>query len=633
MPEIRVLPERVANQIAAGEVVERPAAVVKELLENSLDAGATRVVVEFRHGGKSFMAVEDDGCGMTPDQALMALEMHATSKIRTAEDLNEVRTFGFRGEAVPSIASVSRFTLRTRPAGAETGVEIFVNGGKFTHQREAVVAPGTRVEVANLFQPVPARLKFMKAENTEAAHITRLVRLYAVAQPQVGFTLLENGDEIFRSPAQASLAERVREIYGRQLADDLAPLAESERGGMRLWGLLGKPGVGRATRQEMVTIVNGRPVDSRALAYALVESYHTLLPKGRYPLAFLFLDIDPRWVDVNVHPAKREVRFRDEPGVRQFVITEVLRHLGALGATVAPPPVETSPWAAGVRSTSTTAGVWNANDATAGTAGANAPSPATPPSTPPVPPATTPATATASPFAPPPATPPHYSPDPRSPLPAPSAPVPARAAPAASFRLGWRFAGHLTGDLLLFETPAPAGGLVVMSVRAARARIQYERVLARFNSREPVSQQLLLPAPLELDPLAADVLRDGMPILRAAGFDISEFGRGLFRVHAVPDWLADAPVEARLRDIIAGLGRHTGDFQRRHMAYEFLAKQASDAATAGGAGAGTTFSADTAGALARELFLCSQPTVCPRGRPVFFEITRSELARRLGAGS
>ncbi|MDR3229405.1 MAG: DNA mismatch repair endonuclease MutL, partial [Puniceicoccales bacterium] len=331
MPEIRVLSEKVANQIAAGEVVERPAAVVKELLENSLDAGATRIAVEFRHGGKSFIAVEDNGCGMSPDQALMSLEMHATSKIRNADDLNEIRTFGFRGEAVPSIASVTRFTLRTRPSDSLSGTELFVNAGRFIHQKEAGMAPGTRVEAANLFHPVPARLKFLKSENTEAAHITRLVRLYAVAQPQVGFTLTEDGQEIFRSPAAQELPERVREIWGSQLANDLTVLAPVEGAEMRLWGLLGKPGAGRATRQEMVTIVNGRPVDSRTLAYSLVESYHTLLPRGRYPLAFLFLEIAPHWVDVNVHPAKREVRFRDEMRVRHFVITAVMHHLETAG--------------------------------------------------------------------------------------------------------------------------------------------------------------------------------------------------------------------------------------------------------------------------------------------------------------
>ena len=328
MPEIRILPDNVANQIAAGEVVERPMSVVKELLENAIDAGATRISIGFRNGGKSFMSVEDNGCGMTRDQALLALERHATSKIRAASDLDEIRSFGFRGEALPSIASVSSFLLRTRTRDAELGTEILVEGGKYRACRENGMPAGTRIEISRLFFNVPARLKFLKSENTEAAHITRCVRLYAVAHPEIAFTLWENDREIFRSPAGTDLRERVGAIWGRQLADDLRSLDAAESAGMRVSGLIGKPGVSRASRAEMVTVVNGRPVDNRTMAYSLVESFHTLIPRGRYPLAFLFLEIDPHAVDVNVHPAKREVRFRNESAVRNLIISAVLKTLG-----------------------------------------------------------------------------------------------------------------------------------------------------------------------------------------------------------------------------------------------------------------------------------------------------------------
>jgi DNA mismatch repair protein MutL len=625
MPEIRVLPERVANQIAAGEVVERPAAVVKELLENSLDAGATRVSVEFRHGGKSLMAVEDNGCGMTPDQALMSLEMHATSKIRSSDDLNEIHTFGFRGEAVPSIASVSRFTLRTRPADALSGTEVFVNAGKLLYQKETGMAPGTRIEVANLFHPVPARLKFLKSENTEAAHITRLVRLYAVAQPQAGFTLSEDGEEIFRSPAAASLLERVAAIWGNAFARDLAVLEPAESNEMRLWGLLGKPGVGRSTRQEMVTIVNGRPVDSRALAYALVESFHTLLPKGRYPLAFLFLEIAPHLVDVNVHPAKREIRFRDEVRVRHFVITTVMKHLQASTGRE-----EQSGEQGGEPSGSEARAVGGEGEGGSGgteAAGATetfaptcatAPQPLTPstPSTPST--SSTPSTlSTPVPAA-------YASPAPRSyaAYASPAAP-PVAASP---FRLDWRLAGRLTDELFLFEAGV---SLVVLNLRAARARIWYERILQRFADNTPVSQQLLLPIPLELDPLAATVYREGAAVLAAAGFDIEEFGRNFFRILATPDWLGDADAARIVRDIIAGLGRGgTADNHHARFAHEFLAKLAADRAAAS---TRETLSDDLAKATVRELFLCRQPTVSPVGKPVFFEVSRAEIARRLGS--
>jgi DNA mismatch repair protein MutL len=332
-PKIRVLPDRVINQIAAGEVIERPAAVVKELLENALDARADRIEIEFRGGGKSFIRVEDNGIGMTPEDTLLALERHATSKLREAADLGKILSMGFRGEALPSIASVSRFTLRSRARGWEHGTEVFVNGGRLMHQRECGMAPGTRIEVANLFNSVPARRKFLKSDATESAHITHLVRLHAVARPGVSFSLIENGRTVFASPKCPDMRERVAEIWGRQLADDLVELAPAEgENGMRLSGLIGKPGTGQATRRQLIALVNGRPVDSRTLNYALIEGFHSYIPKGRYPQAFLFLEIDPAVIDVNIHPAKREIKFRDEGRVRQFVLQAVIAQLQALAS-------------------------------------------------------------------------------------------------------------------------------------------------------------------------------------------------------------------------------------------------------------------------------------------------------------
>src|SRR5476651_187082 len=336
MAKVRILSDRVANQIAAGEVIERPAAVVKELVENALDAGATRIEVEFRHGGRSLMRIEDNGHGLSRDDALLALERHATSKIAEAADLDRLGTFGFRGEALPSIASVSRFLLQTREADSDSGTEILVNGGKFVHVRDSGQPVGTRIEVTHLFNSVPARRKFLKTDQTESAHIVQCVRLYALACPRTAFTLIEDGRVIFRSPECATLAERVAEIFGKQTAEALISIETAEPG-FRLSGLIGRPGVGRATRHEMIVFVNARPVDSRTLNYAIIESYHESLPKGRYPLAFVFFECDPAAVDVNVHPAKREVRFRSEPQVRSFVIRAVLQRLRELGAPAAAP--------------------------------------------------------------------------------------------------------------------------------------------------------------------------------------------------------------------------------------------------------------------------------------------------------
>lgn len=619
MPEIRILEDRVANQIAAGEVVERPAAVVKELLENALDAGATRVTVEFRNGGKAFIAIEDNGCGMSPDQALLALERHATSKIRAAGDLDTIGTFGFRGEALPSVASVSRFTLRTRPEAAVAGSEVLINAGKMLHQRDIGMAPGTRIEVQNLFHPVPARLKFLKSDNTESAHITRLVRLYAVAHPEVGFTLWEDGREIFRSPPAGDLMERVRGIWGRQTADELFEMTPAKAEGMRLRGLLGRPGVGRATRQEMVTVINGRPVDSRVMAYALTESYHTFIPKGRYPLAFLFLDMDPSLVDVNVHPAKREVRFRDEPGVRRLIIEGVLAALGggdtgSAGGPPAPETPETSPFKD------------DAGEALAGSSGGS-PAPAA---------HATPAQHTASHVAP---AVPLRSTSPvgeaaRAParvMPAWSAPAPVAAQQSAIHspqtpapaKLDWRLAGRLSDAVALFETGA---GLVVFNIRSAHERIVYEKILRRFTNHETVSQHLLLPPALEFEPVAAAALLERQKLFSEAGFELEEFGRNFFRLNAVPDWLNEGEAERFVRDLVASLARREGDWRTDTLAHEALARLAGARAVR----ADDRLSDAEVLALLKELFTCRQPAVCPRGKKVFFELPKSEIERRFG---
>ena len=337
MSSIRILSDRVANQIAAGEVIERPVAVVKELVENSIDAGATRIEVEIRNGGKSYIRIEDNGKGMSPDEALLSLERHATSKIREAADLNVVSSFGFRGEALPSIASVSRFTLRSRSEGWEHGTEIKINGGKLIEKKDCGMPVGTVIEVAQLFNSVPARRKFLKTDPTESAHITYNTRLFAVAHPRVAFRVLDSGRTIFQSPACEDLRDRIAEIWGRSLADDLISVDVSDpKTGYRLTGLTAKPGVGRSTRRELVTLVNRRPVDSRTLGFAVLDAYHGRIQKGRYPPAFLFLEIEPQEVDVNVHPAKREVRFRNDGAIRRFVLGAITETLTVATVTERP---------------------------------------------------------------------------------------------------------------------------------------------------------------------------------------------------------------------------------------------------------------------------------------------------------
>lgn len=611
---MRVLTDDVINKIAAGEVIERPAAVVKELLENALDAEASRVEVEFRHGGKSYIRVEDDGYGMSPDQALLALERHATSKLQSADDLLSIVSMGFRGEALPSIASVSRFTLRTRPADREGGSELLINGGKMVHRRDCGMAPGTRIEVANLFGPVPARRKFLKTDNTEAAHIVHLVRLYAIARPEVDFSLVEDGRLIFRSPRGPDLQHRVAEIWGQQIAGPLVVLPESKGQGIRVSGLIGRPGTGRSTRREMITLVNRRPVDSRTLNYALIEGYHTYIPKGRYPLAFLFLEIEPAAVDVNVHPAKREIRFRDEGKVRRFVLEAVNKRLnelasGELAFESEPQPDAAAEAAAAIMAQKQPPSPSPVSDYQASRKGAS-PKPS---------PAITPAYKAVASLN-------------RKPLPeAESAElpsVPARSSATEKRRHDaspdWRLVGILNNGRALFETRS---GLVIVQLKPAHERIWFERLQKQF-AEGVVSQKLLLPISIELDSLSAAALKNNIGFLSQHGFDLEEFGRNFFRIEGHPSWLQEHKAEVFVLDVIHALREGEIDPKKLQLGREVLARMSATRAI--------RFSDHPSDAevmeLIRQLLACDHPLICPNGKPTYFEMPHREIASRLGQG-
>src|SRR5437773_10175009 len=329
MSRIRLLPETVASQVAAGEVVERPASVVKELIENSIDAGARKIDIVIRRGGISLLRVIDDGCGMDRDDALLSLERHATSKIRSAADLQAVATLGFRGEALPSIASVSRFRLTTRETDAIAGTEVIINGGKLEVVRDGGEAPGTQVEVRLLFYNLPARRKFLRSENTESRNIDHRIHLQASGHPQICFSLLRDDRMLFLLPATVALGDRIRDLYGVELLERLVEVNSTASRNIRIAGFVGQAGLSRQTRAQQLVFVNGRAIESALLTGALREGYHTALMKGQYPVTFLFLEIDPASVDVNVHPAKREVRFRDPNGVREAVVQGIQETLEA----------------------------------------------------------------------------------------------------------------------------------------------------------------------------------------------------------------------------------------------------------------------------------------------------------------
>jgi len=606
MGKIRILSDRIANQIAAGEVIERPAAVVKELIENAIDAGAERIEVEFRRGGRSYMRVEDDGRGMSKDDALLSLERHGTSKIAAADDLNRIVTFGFRGEALPSIASVSRFTLQTRQEGAEHGTEIVVNGGKVVQVRECGMPVGTRIEVAQLFNSVPARRKFLKTDATESAHIIQCARLHAIAHPSVAFKVIENDRTVFQSASCPGLEERLAEVFGRSLASLLMPI-EATEGDMHLSGFIGRPSASRATRHEMLVFVNSRPVESRTLGYALLESYHGSIPKGRYPIAFLFLKIDPAAVDVNVHPAKREVRFREEARVRGFVIRTVLERLrGDLKEQTSVPasapernpgwrPNSAAPSAAAPSASERSKISPPLQRSAAPVRPVVAPAPVSPP---------TPVSASAETFL-------------------KTVPEPERAKPVSTghvFR--WRFIGQARGNLALFET---AAGVVVMDRRAAHERLMYEEILAKFRKGAVPRQALLFPVPLELDPVATALLADHLDLLNGNGFEISVFGRNFFRIESVPPWLEPNLAEGFVRDLLALIREKGLPEEHPELAWERIALLASRKAIR----INDRVTEEEIVGLARRLMESRNPLTSPLGRATFFEIGSSEIERRL----
>jgi DNA mismatch repair protein MutL len=611
MSSIHILSDRVANQIAAGEVIERPVAVVKELVENSLDAGATRIEVEFRNGGKSYIRIEDNGKGMSPDESLLCLERHATSKIREAADLNEVCSFGFRGEALPSIASVSKFTLRTRSKDWEHGTEILINGGKMIEKKDCGMPVGTVIEVAHLFNSVPARRKFLKTDPTETAHITYNCRLFAVAHPNVAFRVLENGRTVFQSPACENLRDRIAEIWGRNLADDLIPVDVSDpKTGFRLRGLTAKPGVGRSTRRELVTLVNRRPVDSRTLSLAVLDAYHGRIQKGRYPPAFLFLEIQPQEVDVNVHPAKREVRFRDDGAIRRFVLNAITETLAAsraddIGQAVTPIALATE------------AKIETPASPAAKVIGIEKPKSAVLPSpSAPICPqvtAATPATATTTPT----------TAIRTAPQAVVSTPDVCSASAADKTTPGWHLIIVLKKRYALFDTPR---GLVMLHLRHADQRVRFERISKEFKNDNATSQRLLIPHPIEFEPLASAALKSQLKQLNAQGFQVEEFGRNFYRIEAVPTWLSPEQAESFIRDLVDLIRQRGGMRKPNALDSDAIARLAVD----GSYRRSDSLTDQAVEQLAKDLLSCDTPHTSPFGRPTFSEVSWNEWERRFG---
>jgi len=584
MGSINVLPDILASLVAAGEVVERPASVVKELVENSIDAGARRITVEFQRGGTRMMRVTDDGSGMDRSDALLCLERHATSKIRQSADLTAITTMGFRGEALPSIASVSRFQLSTRRREDEAGTLITVTGGKVHDVQESGEAPGTRIEVSDLFFNVPARRKFLRGEQTEAANILQQIEILAVAHPEIAFICLRDGREVFRLAATEDLAVRLRDLHGDAFLGKLLPMPPLESHGVRVRGWIAKPGEGRSDRSLQMTFVNGRMIRSPILSLPLREACDGVLAKGLHPPAVLFFDMDPAAVDCNVHPAKREVRFRDPAAIRAVALQAARsawenaaphgKFTPGVGSDPLFPPISKSAWVAA----SDSQREFKDQEVESGRL-AESPT--------------------------------------------------AFSSPTSNFQFptpqAVQFIGSLGVRYLLFEEQE---SLMLIEIRAARERILYERYLARLTTGELESQRLLLPEVLAISPADVAWIEAHAEILLKAGLSAESFGQGSIKVDAVPADASDLPAMEIVIRLMDELRTQGDSYALDQGTRETLAASVSRLAAAG---AKLPAGEESARMLLRDLLACNLPYATPKGRPTMSQLSPGELARRFSA--
>ncbi len=606
MSRIALLSEAVASQVAAGEVVERPASVVKELVENSIDAGATRIEVMVRRGGISYIRVVDNGSGMDRDDALLCLERHATSKIRTGHDLAAIHTLGFRGEALPSIASVSRFRLATRERDALAGTEVIVSAGKIESVRDGGDAPGTQIEVRQLFYNLPARRKFLRTENTESSHVEHQLHLQAIGHPQTGFVFVNDERIVWQLPPAVHLRERVRDLCGAALAAELLDVPEFASEGISIRGLIGKAGVSRSSRAQQLVFLNGRAVENGTLNFALREGYHTALMKGQHPVTFLFIDMDPAEVDVNVHPAKREVRFRNGAWVREAVVEAVrmalesdraswsrtFRAEPAVEANVTPD--ETLPLIPQAEQVALRRD-WSALPL-------QQPAPLRGDELPTLSvqrPASNELAAA------------------KTEWPAPS--EPASLNPSHDFKI----LGVLGKLYVLMEN---ASGLVLVDQHAAHERILFEEMKRRMEQQGVPGQRLLLPLTLEVSPRDGDWLGRNLDVLQRAGIGLEPFGSGTFKIDSLPTFLRATEPTQLLRDIIDDLRETSAQTSKLRLGEDMIAKTVCRHAVK----ANDYLREPELVRLIQDLLACELPYCCPHGRPTMIQMSYNELEKKFG---
>lgn len=588
MPIVEVMSETLASQVAAGEVIERPASVIKELVENAIDAGARKIEVEIQRGGVAMLKVRDDGCGMSAEDAALSLERHATSKLRSSDDLNEIATLGFRGEALPSIASVSRFTMQTREADSIEGTEVKVDGGKMHPIGAVGCAVGTSIEVRDLFFNVPARKKFLKAESTESAHIDHQIRLHALCTPGIGWVFRKDGRVSLDLPATSDRRVRIEAMSGTESGKALISVPPYEKRGISIEGALLPSSFARRGRKHQYVFLNGRPVEDSTISRALREAFKGGLAEGLQPAAWLWISMDPTLVDVNVHPAKREVRFAEPAQVRIAIMSAVEEALTPKAVEVAvdiQPQVE-------VR-TEVVDGVQRVVRE----------------------PFTDPGSARSTPTA-----------DPAPPVSSPrwhheeQVELPVEEAQAKTVTPEFRVVGVLSDRYALLEGEE---GLVLLEPRAARERIYYESLISGEEVIE--SQGLLVPVLLELDARDIDFLMRHREHFDQAGFSLESFGGQTVTISSTPAFLKSGDPKRALIDLVDLVLDRDGGSRVKKLAYEgFSAKVVKIAA-----GQESWNEASLKGIL-DDLFLCDLPYCDPAGRPTLVQISYQELDRKFG---
>jgi len=569
---IHRLPDDLVNKIAAGEVVERPSSVVKELFENALDAGARTVAVEIEGGGRSLIRVRDDGTGMSREDAELAIERHATSKLLALEDLQRVETHGFRGEALPSIASVSHLVLRTREDSGPVGTEVEVRHGRLVHVRDAGHPRGTTIEVRDLFGAVPARRKFLRTDATEAAHVSEAVTMLALARPDVGVSLTSGGRSTIDAPAVDGLAARLYQLFGGRSLEDLVPV-EGVEGWAQVRGLVSRAERAAGSRGVLRLFVNGRPVRDRAISKAVIEAYRAAGVRDPRPEAFLFLQAPPSLVDVNVHPAKTEVRFADGRIVWNAVEHSVRDALSAGSREPAPAPIARVEEAAER---------YLVSHPHAGT--------------------------------------------PAGPRMLPSGPR--GAATAGAPELFEAAAPTVLGQHRNTYIVASDGDdILLVDQHTAQERVLFERIQARRAERNVESQMLLSPLVVDLGPEIAPLLEEHVSLIGALGFDAEPFGGGSVRLRAVPALLGSGDpgrmLQGILRDVVE---RDAAEWAVSGTGDRLAATLACHASVR----AGEPLRLEAMSAIVRDLFGAAHPGLCPHGRPTSVRIPREDVARWFG---